>query len=102
MNIQGLVLDDRILWDVDPDNIDAYEHKTFLVSRALTRGNLEDIRAVLRFYTREELKEAVTKSKTLNEKAMHFMAAFLDIKIEAFTCYKLKQSGLNFLPHYGS
>jgi len=102
MDIQGLIINDRVLWDADPNELDAYKHKTYLVSRVLCRGSLEDIRAVLRFYTNEELKEAVINSRTLNEKGMHFMAAYLDINIEEFRCYKQKLLGLNFLEHYGS
>jgi hypothetical protein len=29
MNIQGLILQDKILWDADLEQLDAYEHKTY-------------------------------------------------------------------------
>lgn len=102
MNIQGLDIDKKLLWDADLNDIDVYKHKTWIVSRVLTRGSLEDIRAILKFYTDEELKEAVLKSKTLNEQSMYFAAQYLNLNFEDFTCYKLKQSGQSFLPHYGS
>jgi hypothetical protein len=102
MNIQGLILEDKILWDADLSLLDAYEHKTYLVSRALTRGGLHDIKAVLKFYTDEELKEAVTKSRTISDVVMHCMSIYLGIDIKEFKCYELIQSGKSFLPGYGS
>ncbi|WP_153799967.1 DUF6922 domain-containing protein [Foetidibacter luteolus] len=88
MNIQGLELDKKILWDADLNDIDVYKHKTWIVSRVLTRGGLEDIRAILNFYTDDELKEAVLKSKTLNEKAMYFAAQYLNLDVKDFKCYE--------------
>ncbi len=89
MNIQGLILQDKILWDADLSLLDAYEHKTYLVSRVLSRGGLEDIKAVLKFYTDEELKEAVVTSNTLTEKSMYFMSRYLNIDLKQFRCYNL-------------
>jgi len=92
MNIQGLDINKKLLWDADLNDIDVYKHKTWIVSRVLTRGSLEDIRAILKFYTDEELKEAVLKSKTLTEKAMHFIAQYLNLNLKDFKCYELIRS----------
>lgn len=102
MNIQGLILDDKILWDVDKDLLDAQEHKVYLISRALTRGDLSDIKAVLKYYSEEDLKAALLKSRTINEKVMYCMSLYLNVDIKEFKCYELIQSGKNFLPGYGS
>lgn len=91
MNIQGLILQDKILWDADLSLLDAYEHKTYLVSRALSRGGLDDIKAVLKFYTDEELREATINSTTLTERSLYFISNYLKIDIKEFRCYTLKQ-----------
>jgi len=89
MNIQGLILNDKILWDADIKLLDAYKNKTYLVSRVLNRGGLDDIRSILKFYTKEELQEAALSSKTLTEKSMYFMSWYLQKDITQFKCYNL-------------
>lgn len=89
MNIQGLIINDRVLWDADPNELDAYKHKTYLVSRVLSRGSLPDIKAILKFYTDDELREAAVTSNTLTEKSMYFMSRYLNIDLKQFRCYNL-------------
>jgi hypothetical protein len=102
MNIQGLILEDKILWDADLSLLDAYEHKTYLVSRVLSRGGLNDIKAILKFYTEEELKQAATSSRSIGEREMYFMSRYLGIDIKEFKCYELKQLDQSYLPGYSS
>jgi len=89
MNIQGLIIADRVLWDINPEELDAYKHKSYLITRVLSRGSLEDIKAVLKFYTDEEIKEATVNSKTLTEKSMYFLSRYLNIELKQFRCYNL-------------
>lgn len=102
MNIQGLIINNRVLWDANSNDLDAYKHKIYIVSRVLARGALEDIKAILKFYTQEKLKEVAYQSKTLNEKSMCFLSDYLNIDIKNFRCYKLKQLNLNYLKGYES
>lgn len=99
MNIQGLILDDKILWDVDKDLLDAKEHKVYLISRALTRGDLSDIKAVLKYYSEEDFIETANKSNTLTEKAMFFLGYYLNISHKDFKCYNTIQQNPYLLAH---
>jgi hypothetical protein len=87
MNIQGLIIADRLLWDANTAELDAYKHKSYLVSRVLNRGGLADLKAIFKFYTEDELRAAVLESNTLNQKAMYFMSISLQIDIKQFKCY---------------
>jgi hypothetical protein len=75
-------LDKRIFWDINPQKLDWQKNRQFIVERVLTRGFTEDVRAIFKMYSKEQLKDAVIKSKTLDKKTANFMSIYLNIPLE--------------------
>ena len=68
-----------LFWDSNPENIDIPKHKRYIVERVLTRGSLEDFYMLLKLYSSEEIKEAITKSKELDPKTVNFCSLYFNI-----------------------
>ena len=75
-------LDKRIFWDVNPENLDWQKSKQFIIERVLVRGFTKDVRIIFKMYSREELKNAVLKSRTLDKKTANYMSIYLSIPLE--------------------
>ncbi len=88
MKFSGLNIDQKILWDVNLSELDVCKHKSFILARVLNRGSLADIKSVLSYYTQDELKEAVLHNKNIGEKALHFIAQYLNLNVTDLPCYE--------------
>ena len=86
------ILDKRIFWDVDFDNIDYDKKWKTVIERVFDRGDINDIRQVRRYYGDEKVMEALTTAKYLFDETINFCSAIFEIPKEKFWCYILKQS----------
>ena len=86
------ILDKRIFWDVDFDNIDYDKKWKTVIERIFDRGDINDIRQVRRYYGDEKVMEALTTAKYLFDETINFCSAIFEIPKEKFRCYILKQS----------
>jgi hypothetical protein len=80
-----------LFWDVEYDKLDYKLHAPFIVERVLNRGHLEDFRAILKYYGKDQLKDIATKIRYLDKKTLHFCSAFFKEPLDNFRCYTQKQ-----------
>jgi hypothetical protein len=90
---------DRIFWDVNPEQIDFKKNRPFVIVRVFERGDVEDIRACRRFYSEEEIKDTLLKTKFLSRLRLALASAIIDEPEESFRCYTLRQSNKELLPY---
>jgi hypothetical protein len=102
MNFQGLEINERLLWDANLEEVDAYKNASTIVSRVLSRGDLADIRAVLNFYNVNQIIEACKASVTIGKREVNFIAAYFDIDIKELECSERKLLKPNYLEGYSS
>ena len=81
----------RLFWDVVFENIDYNEKKRFVIERVFDRGDLPDITQARRYYGDETIIETLITAKYLFPETTLFCAAYYDVPIENFRCYKEKQ-----------
>lgn len=72
----------NLFWDVAPESIELSRHKRFVIERVLLRGNLTDFNELLQLYTKDEIRDAIRKSKELDPKTQHFCSWYFDIPAE--------------------
>lgn len=72
----------NLFWDVAPESIELSRHKKFVIERVLLRGNLADFKQLLQLYTKDEIRDAIRKSKELDPKTQHFCSWYFDIPAE--------------------
>ncbi len=89
----------RIFWDVDTKTLDYEQHAAFIIARVFERGDVEDIRQCRRFYGDEKVREVLLNAKYLPEHRIHLSAAVVNEPLEAFRCYKLRQSNPELFPY---
>jgi hypothetical protein len=75
-------IDNRIFWDINPEKLDWQKNAQFIIERVLTRGFTKDVRLIFKIYSKQELKEAIIKSKSLDKKTANFMSNYLDISLK--------------------
>lgn len=69
----------NIFWDCDSADIDLQKNKRYVIERVLTRGQINDFKALLKLYTSEEIKSAILKSRELDPKTAHFCSWYFKI-----------------------
>ena len=61
-----LQLTNKAFWDVDMTTFND-THQDFIIARVFMYGNLEDIRAVIHYYTKAEIQHALKKYRGLDK-----------------------------------
>lgn len=88
----NLELSKTLFWDVDYDNIDLDKHAPYVVERVMTRGSLEEFKAIKNYYGKPKLKRISKQLRYLNDDVLHFCSVYFNTPITEFRCYRLKQS----------
>ena len=81
-----------LFWDVNFEDIDSQIHSLFIAERVLTRGSLEDFRALKNYYGIEKLKSIIVEIKNLDERTLIYCSVYFSITKTKFRCYNFKQS----------
>lgn len=68
-----------LFWDTPVDTIDIKKNKRYIVERIVTRGFLEDFYLLTKIYSREEIIEALKKSKELDPKTVNFCSHYFNL-----------------------
>jgi hypothetical protein len=82
----------RIFWDTHLDDINLEQHKEFIITRVFEWGHLDELRALLNYYKREEITAALIDQNYLSKRTLQFASALLNIEKEKFKCYSPIQS----------
>jgi hypothetical protein len=93
------ILEKRIFWDVNFEQIDYDAKANFVIERVFERGDVEDIRQCRRYNGDEKVTEALLKAKYLPEHRIHLASAVIDKPLEEFRCYLLRQLNPEIFPY---
>jgi hypothetical protein len=87
-------LSKSLFWDVNFEDIDSQAHSLFITERVLTRGTLDDFKALKNYFGIEKLKSIIVEIKNLDERTLSFCSVYFSIPKIKFRCYNFKQSNL--------
>ncbi|SFP59284.1 DUF6922 domain-containing protein [Parafilimonas terrae] len=93
------VFNRRIFWDVNFDALDYDKRARFVIERVFERGDVDDIRQCRRYYGDKLIKEILTTAKYLPERRLHLASAIINIPVNDFRCYKLRQLNPALYPY---
>ena len=93
-----IFINKRIFWDTRLEDIDLQKHKNFVITRVFEWANLNELKALLNYYSKNEIVHALTKQKYLSKRTHQFASAILDIPKEDFACYTQRQLHPNAWP----
>ncbi len=73
-----------ILGSYDIDKLDIKEDRDEIIMRVLNYGNWEDIKALMRLYSEEEIREVVAKARrgVWLKKVLNFWVTILNIEMD--------------------
>ena len=81
-----------LFWDVARDQIDDVKHRRFVIGRVLERGNLNDWRLTKDHYTLPVIVSEAQRIRSLEPKALSFIACVGGVDRGSFRCSTLKPS----------
>jgi hypothetical protein len=70
-----------LFWDVDITKMSIDRNPTFIIERVLVRGGMNDVKILFSIYNREQLKQAVLKSRNLDKLTANYMSNYLKIPL---------------------
>ena len=88
----GKGFSENLFWDADPVDLDMQRNKKYVVQRALERGTISDILQMLHLYGIGDVIATAKSLRSLEPKALSFIACLADEPRENFRCYTSKQS----------
>lgn len=91
MNTFVSQLSSYLFWDVQPDNIDSDKNKRFIIQRVLERGTRKDWLLINKEYSLDVIVKEAQQMRSLDAKALSYIACMGDVPKESFRCYKKKQ-----------
>jgi len=87
-----MILRETLFWDVNLSELNTHNSKSLIMERVLTRGNLEEFKQLIHFYTITELSQTVLKMGNLDDRTLNFIAEYLNLPKQEFLCYRKKLS----------
>ena len=88
----GKWFSENLFWDADPVDLDMQRNKKYVVQRALERGTISDILQMFHLYGIGDVIATAKSLRSLEPKALSFIACLADEPRENFRCYTSKQS----------
>jgi len=83
---------DYLFWDADRDTIDLESNAPYVVKRVLELGQMKDWIILVSIYGIPRISQTAKKLRTLEPKALSFIAAVSSTPKAEFRCYTTKQS----------
>ena len=90
----SLNLSKNLFWDVEFNSLDETRDKRLIIERAVSMGDLTDIKEILKFYGIEIIKQEIIEAGYLGNKTLAWLSVFLKIPKTKFKCYTKRQSNL--------
>ncbi len=85
-------LSKHLFWDIKTDALDFDKHKSYVVSRVLEYGGLNDWKQIRAYYGINEIAEVAMSLRNLDKKALAFISLLSNTSKEDYRCYTTKQS----------
>ncbi len=83
-------------WDVEFNALDVKKHAFLIIKRILDRGNLADIRWLVKTYGEEEIKKVVMTTKDLSRPTANFWADIFSIDKSKVSCLQKPYFPIHF------
>lgn len=83
-------LSSSLFWDVDISEIDDEKNKRFIIQRVLERGTHNDWILINKKYTLQGIVQEAMQMRSLEPKALSYIAIMGNVPKEEFRCYKNK------------
>lgn len=83
-------------WDVAFDKIELKRSAFFVIKRVLDRGNLYDIRWLLKIYGKDEIKKVVMETRDLARPTGNFWADILQLDKTKVPCLQKPYFPIHF------
>jgi hypothetical protein len=74
-----LVLQSPLFWDVDKSKLNPELNKQFIICRVMDRGDIDAVKAVLKYYEKISVKEILTNARYIEQKTITFFANYFDL-----------------------
>ena len=83
---------DHLFWDVDRNTVDMERNASFMVQRVLEYGLLSDWIQLRSYYGIDRIAKEAMTLRSLEPRALSFIANLSKTKKEDYRCYILRQS----------
>jgi hypothetical protein len=91
-----MLLNKSTFWDCDLSAVDFEKSASFIISRILMRGGLDEWNEVRSFYGDEKVLQSLMQVRYLDKKSLNFASNFYNTPKEKFRCFNYQQ--LNQIP----
>ena len=82
----------HLFWDVDRNKLDFEKNKRLIIERVFTRGDVLDLKILIKHYGINIIKQEIVKVGFLDKKTLNWTSLFLNIQKTNFKCYSKIQS----------
>lgn len=83
-------------WDVVFEELEIKTHASLVIKRVLDRGNLSDIRWLIKTYGKNAIKKTVTETKDLARPTGNFWADIFDLDKSQVRCLQKPYFPIHF------
>lgn len=83
---------ENLFWDADPSLLDYDANRKYVIERVVTRGTLDDVRKAFAYYGKDVIIDTVTRLRSLDPRALSFIACITSTPLASFRCYTERQS----------
>jgi len=83
-------------WDVIFEDLDVKKHAFLVIKRVLDRGNLRDIRWLIKIYGKNAIKKVVVETKDLSRPTGNFWADVFDLDKTKIPCLQKPYFPIHF------
>ena len=83
-------------WDIKFADLKIRKHAFFIIKRVLDRGNLHDIRWLIKTYGKDIIRKVVMKTKDLSRPTGNFWADILNMDKDQVKCLQKPYSPIHF------
>ena len=71
-----------LFWDADLSKTDIQRNKSYIIQRVLVRGGMEDVKKIMKLYSKADIIEAIKKSRELDKVTHNFCMNYFKIPKE--------------------
>ena len=91
MQMLSINLSESLFWDLDITKLDEQKNKRIIVERVFSLGDITDVKAIIKLYGIDTIKQEIIKAGFLDKKTLKWVSDFLNIPIIKFKCHLKKQ-----------
>lgn len=90
MSTCSILFSTHLFWDTNPSEIDMEANAPYIVQRVLEYGQMDDWYLIRNYYGLDRIKEIATQLRSLDPKALSYIAAITNTPRSQFRCYTSK------------